>query len=158
MADRFASSRTKNFTSDQVVNRRNTRYLSAASSADTSPEVKFSMQSKHPASMMMLSVITSDGRKRPPIFIEAGNKVNAAGYQQLLQDKIMPWLRQEFSDNDCVAAGWCSSSHCMGHTEFPSNSYASFWPKTICGHRPVRILILWIILFGSVWRVSVQQC
>ena len=62
----------KIFTVDQAHNRRNDRVV-VKKGAKAKPKFK----TKHPASVMVLGIIASDGKKCPPIFIKQGVKINA---------------------------------------------------------------------------------
>ena len=51
------------------MNRQNDRYL-----AKSKDEVKGIVRTKHPAQIIVLGVIASDGKKMPPYFFEPGEK------------------------------------------------------------------------------------
>jgi hypothetical protein len=61
----------KIFTVDQAYNRRNDRVI-----VDQGESATPVSKTKHPASVMVLGVVASDGNKCPPIFVPAGVKVN----------------------------------------------------------------------------------
>ena len=54
------------------------------------------MQSKNPASVIVFAAVASDGKVMPPHFIEAGLKINIAGYLKILKDVLMPWIRRNY--------------------------------------------------------------
>ena len=68
----------KLFTVDQAHNRRNDRMVVKVGSKAT-PKFK----TKHPASVMVLGIVASDGNKCPPIFIKQGLKINAQGRSKM---------------------------------------------------------------------------
>ncbi len=61
----------KIFTVDQVYNRRNDRWI-----GESPEEVQGIFRMKHPQQVMVLGVLTSDGRRMPPYFFGPGEKVN----------------------------------------------------------------------------------
>ncbi len=81
----------KNFAVGMVNNAVNDHFL--APSASDIPPV---MWSKYPASVLVLSVITSNGKKMPPCFFPQGPKVGTKDYLEVLQKKVKPWVDQEF--------------------------------------------------------------
>lgn len=83
----------KIFTVDQAHNRRNDRWISKR--AD---EVKPVMTSKHPAQVMVLELISSDGDIMPPHFFGPKEKITKEVYVEVLKTKVVPWMEK-------VAAG-----------------------------------------------------
>ncbi len=65
----------KIFIVDAVLNGRNDWYL-----AESIADVKGTFRTKHPAKVMVLGVVASDGKKMPPIFFKLGEKVGADVY------------------------------------------------------------------------------
>lgn len=57
------------------------------------------MTSKHPASVMVLGVISTEGHVMPPHFFEVGQKVNQAVYQEVLNDVVIPWMNNVANGN-----------------------------------------------------------
>lgn len=87
----------KLFTVDQVYNCRNDRYI-----VDKGTPAKPVYKSKHPASVMVLGIVASDGKKCPPIFIPEGLKVNSDTCIDLLRTKLRPWLWRNYPDGNYV--------------------------------------------------------
>ncbi len=79
----------KNFQQDQVVNRRNHRWLCADPS-----EVPIVSRTKFPAHVMVLGVISSEGDVMPPHFFDQGLKVNTDVYVHVLKHVVKPWMDQ----------------------------------------------------------------
>jgi hypothetical protein len=50
---------------------------------ETTEEVEGVFHSKNPAQIMMLGIVTSDGRKMPPFFFKPGEKIGADCYKVL---------------------------------------------------------------------------
>lgn len=83
----------KNFNQDQKVNSKNNRWL-----CDDPTEVPIVMQTKFPATVMTLAVVSNKGDVMPPHFFEAGLKINTDVYIEVLSNVVKPWMEQ-------VAAG-----------------------------------------------------
>ncbi|XP_059096794.1 uncharacterized protein LOC131891285 [Tigriopus californicus] len=81
----------KLFPVDQVYNRRNDRFLASSTS-----EVKGVFRTKHPAAIMVLGVVASDGKKMPPYFFKVGEKFGVLRYH------ILPWLKISYPDGNYV--------------------------------------------------------
>jgi hypothetical protein len=88
------------FTVDQVYNRRNDRVI--IDQGTPAPPVN---RTKHPAGVMMLGIVASNGWKCQPIFIPSGLKVNTEVYISLLRDNLLPWLRKNYPDGNYVFQG-----------------------------------------------------
>ena len=48
------------------------------------------MRTKHPASVMMLGVVGSDGQKMPPYFFKVGLKINTDVYLWVMAHIVKP--------------------------------------------------------------------
>ena len=66
----------KLFSIDAVSNSRTDRFISPKKLEDVPEKVKFKFQTKHPAGVMMFGLVASNGLKMPPVFIDAGVKIN----------------------------------------------------------------------------------
>ena len=73
-------SEEKNFVQDQKVNRKNNRWLCKGPD-----EVRTTMHTKFPASVMVLGVVSNEGDVMPPHFFTEGLRVNAAAYTEVLE-------------------------------------------------------------------------
>jgi len=73
------------FTVDAVVNRRNDRYL-AKSIAD----FEGTFRTKHPAQIMVLGVLASDGKKMLAHFFKSEERVGAEVYYKVLRYHVLP--------------------------------------------------------------------
>lgn len=85
----------KTFTVDPSWNRRNDRVIRLGNDHDID-DVRTITRTKHPASLMLLGVVASNGKVCPPVFFPAGYRLNAAGYQEALRKTVLPWLKKEF--------------------------------------------------------------
>ncbi len=59
-------------------------------------------KTKYPASVMVLGVVASDGKKAPLIFFPEGVKVNIKAYQALLKSKMLPWLKRNYPNGNYI--------------------------------------------------------
>ena len=117
----------KIFTVDQVLNRRNDRYI-----AISSDDVQGAYRTKHPSQIMVLEVVASDGNTMKPHFFNPGEKVNAAVYVKVLKDVVMPWLHRTYPSGNYV---W-QQDGAPAHTSKLAQSFckeymADFWPKDL---------------------------
>jgi inhibitor of nuclear factor kappa-B kinase subunit alpha len=115
----------KIFTVDQVTNRRNDRFI-----AETPDEVKGVYRTKHPAQVMVLGVLGSDGQKMPPYFFKAGEKIGTEAYYKVLRFTILPWLKASYPEGNYVWQQDGAPSHTSNRCQkFCQDNMASFWPK-----------------------------
>ena len=45
----------------------------------------------------MFDLVASNGLKMPPVFINAGVKINTEVYIGILKDEVFPWVKANFS-------------------------------------------------------------
>lgn len=122
----------KTFSVDAVINRRNTRYISKHADDDVPDAVRLHKKTKHPASVMVLGLVASDGRKCPPIFVPTGSRVTAAAYQELLRSHVLPWLQHHYPDNGFVLQQDGAPPHTANSTQnFLREAGVQFCPKTL---------------------------
>jgi hypothetical protein len=120
----------KLFCVDPVLNRRNSRYISAERVENVPSSVKFSPATKMPQKIMMLGVISSDGKKCPPIFINSNEKINAERYCQLLRDHVIPWIKATYKKGTFVFQQDGAPAHAAKTTQqLLAEELGSFWPK-----------------------------
>ncbi len=85
------------------VNRRNDKVIWRQGEFDDAPDdLRVVGAEQRPAGLMFLGVVASNGLVAPPIFIDAGQTVNAEHYQQLLAQKVRPWIDANFPPGTCV--------------------------------------------------------
>jgi hypothetical protein len=90
----------KLFIADALVNRRNSRYLTDLPVTKVDESMRISPFSKAPVKVMVLSIIASDGKKCPIIFVPDGEKVTADSYQALLRRHVIPWLSATYPEGN----------------------------------------------------------
>ena len=116
----------KIFTVDAVVNRRNDRYL-----AESLADVKGTYRTKHPAQVMMLGVVASDGKKMPPYFFKPGERVNADAYYKVLRYHVLPWLKANYPEGNYVWTQDGAPCHTARKVQqFCKSNFADFWPSS----------------------------
>ena len=59
--------------------------------------VKYKFQTKHPGSVMVSGLITSDGKVMSPVFIKAEVKVDTNVYLGVLQKYVKPWIESNYT-------------------------------------------------------------
>jgi transposase len=117
----------KIFTVDQVYNRRNDRQI-----INTGEQATHVSRTKHPASIMFLGIVASNGKKAPPIFIPEGEKVNTEAYISILKAKVLPWLKKTFPQNNYEFQQDGAPAHTSNRTqEWIRTNFAGFWDKTV---------------------------
>ena len=82
-------SHEKTFSVDPVVNKQNDRIVSFGQDIS---ELRNVSTTKHPASVMMLGVVTSNRLKMPPVWFPRGYRLTTAAYRDVPVTKILPWL------------------------------------------------------------------
>lgn len=116
----------KIFTVDQVYNRRNDRFI-ASSTAD----VKGVFRTKHPAQVMVLGVLGSDGKKMPPYFFKPNEKVNTEVYYKVLRYHVLPWLKANYPKGNYVWTQDGAPAHKSAKVQkFCKRHMADFWEAT----------------------------
>lgn len=117
----------KNFSQDQMVNRRNDRWL--CSDSDDVPVV---MSTKFPASVMVLGVISNEGDVMPPFFFEGGLRVNADAYIHVMDTVVKPWIETIAGDRHYVFQQDGAPAHTANKTQaWLKKNLKEFWSKDI---------------------------
>jgi hypothetical protein len=114
----------KIFTVDRAFNRRNDRWI-ASSSTDVHP----TMTTKKPASVMALCVVSSEGDVFTHFFANR-EKVNAEVYCNVLDAKIIPWMKAKASGKKFVFQQDSAPAHTARKTvDLLKRSGVRFWEK-----------------------------
>ena len=92
----------KLFTVDSTHNRRNDRFISIGTFSEAPAATKFHFKTKHPASVMVFGLVSSDGKKMPLVFVDQGVKITADVYIDILQKHVKPWIDKNYSQEDNV--------------------------------------------------------
>lgn len=117
----------KLFTVDQSYNRRNHRQI--VSIGDKGDHVS---RTKHPASVMFLGIVASNGKKCSPIFIPEGLKVNSEAYLSILETRVLPWLKRNFPQKNYIFQQDGAPAHTSNKTqEWIRSNFAGFWEKSL---------------------------
>ena len=116
----------KTFTVDPVVNKQNDCIVSFGQ--DTS-ELRNVSTTKHPASVMMLGVVASNGEKMPPVWFPRGYRLTAAAYKDVLVTKILPWVRKITRNENYVFQQDGTHTHTVKIVQEWLGSNMNFWPK-----------------------------
>ena len=102
----------KMFTVDWKPNRRNDRYI-----CSNINEVPVTMKAKHPAGVMVLGAVSSDGHVMPPHFFGPGEKVTADVYLLALEHKVKPWIERVTGGADYVLQQDSAPAHTAKNTQ-----------------------------------------
>ncbi|QQP53106.1 Uncharacterized protein FKW44_005461, partial [Caligus rogercresseyi] len=117
----------KIFTLDAVFNRRNDWYI--AKSLD---RVEGTYRTKHPQQIMMLGVVSSDGKKMPQYFFKPGEKVNTAAYYKVSRWKVLPWLRTTHPHGNYTWTQDSAPCHTSKKVQdFCRAHMSDFWPANM---------------------------
>lgn len=92
----FTDKTTK--TVDPFMNKQNDCVVSFGQDAS---RVRYVSTTKHPASVMRLGVVASNGEKMPPLWFETVYRLTAADYKVILATKVLPWARKITKNVDC---------------------------------------------------------
>ena len=95
-------------------------------------ELSISAFSKMPGQLKMLATVGSDGQPSPPVFVAAGERLNAVAFQALLRRYGLPWLKGASPDGHYVFyqdGGACHAA--LTTRQFLVASMADYWPPAI---------------------------
>ena len=67
----------KYLTVNLVSNSCHDQFISSLKVSDIPDKVKFAPQTKHPSQIMIFELVSSDGKKMPPVFLHSGLKMCA---------------------------------------------------------------------------------
>lgn len=119
----------KIFTVDAISNRRNDRWI-GDDPTDVPDDVKYVNTTKHPASVMVFGLVSSDGKKMPPVFVPSGVRINTDRYLDILQKKVKPWIQANYPDGNYVFQQDGAPAHTSKRTqEWLDANMEAFWPK-----------------------------
>lgn len=116
----------KTFTVDPVVNKQNDRVVSYGKDVS---EVRNTSTTKRPASVMMLGVVGSNGEKMPPVWFPTGYRLTAADYKDILESKVLPWVKRITKKADYVFQQDGAPAHTAKIVQEWLESNMHFWPK-----------------------------
>ena len=119
----------KIFTVDAASNRRNDRWIGDVPE-NYSDKIKYKNSTKHPSSVMVFGLVSSDGNTMPPVFIPAGVKVNTETYVDMLCTKVKTWVDSHYPDGNYVFQQDGAPVHTSKKTqEWLTLNLAAFWSK-----------------------------
>lgn len=121
----------KTWTVDPVRNRRNDRYLSLG---EVDESVRTLSTTKHPASVMSLGFIASNGAVMPLIWFPTGYRLTARDYEDKLANMLVPWISNTFdmSSVTVVLQQDGAPAHTSNRVQgFLHEQNFSFWPKNM---------------------------
>eukprot|EP00096_Caligus_rogercresseyi_P015643 TRINITY_DN8118_c0_g1_i2.p1 TRINITY_DN8118_c0_g1~~TRINITY_DN8118_c0_g1_i2.p1 ORF type:complete len:163 (+),score=37.01 TRINITY_DN8118_c0_g1_i2:301-789(+) len=83
---------------------------------------------KHPASVMSLGFVASNGKAMPLIWFQTGYRLNAADYVNM-QEKFLPWVQENFPYNNVVLQQDGAPAHTAKVTQEFLGQHMQFWSK-----------------------------
>ncbi len=117
----------KLWTVEQARNAQNDRFL-----ATCSKDVPPILSQKHPASAMMMGVITSDGKKMPPLWFPQGLKINKEVYINAMETVVKPWINATYPNGGYVWQQDSAPAHMSKKCQkWCKANLAAFWPWTM---------------------------
>ena len=117
----------KLFTVDMAYNPRTCRMV-VSREVEATPV----MRHKHPASVMMLGVVGSDGKKMPPYFFKSGLKINTEVYLNVMRRVVKPWIEATYPDGNYIWQQDSAPAHGSNKTQkWLADNLASYWPKEL---------------------------
>ena len=140
----------KIFVQDMKPNQQNNRWLSASPE-----EVPIVMHSKHPAHVMVLGVISSDGDVMEPVFIPDGLHLGANSYVRLLDEHVKPWMdmvangRPYVFQQDSAPAHKARTTQAWLFANVPYHWSPDLWPPSSPDCNPLDYFV-WGVLEGKV--------
>lgn len=119
----------KTWTVDPVRNRKNDRFI-AFGKVDLSKRTVTT--TKHPASIMSLGFVASNGQAMPLVWFPTGFRLTASAYIEILESKLIPWVKTTFPHGNVVLQQDGAPAHTAKLTQEFLSSNATilgFWSK-----------------------------
>ncbi len=104
----------KFFTLAQYHNRRNSHVVLRQGEVS---DLRVQGVAQRPAGVMFLGVVASDGRVGPPIFVEAGVKIDSLVYQDILRREVKPWVEANFAPGSFIFQQDGAPAHTAASTQ-----------------------------------------
>ena len=118
----------KTWTVDPVRNRQNDRYLSFG---DVNESVRTLSTTKHPASVMSLGFVASDGKAPPLVWFPVGYRLTGADYVKALEENLLPWVQANYPDGNVVFQQDGAPAHTSNKAQKWLADNISFWAKNL---------------------------
>ncbi|QQP54134.1 Putative transposable element, partial [Caligus rogercresseyi] len=112
--------------SGSVFNRKNDRYISHNGHVGSE---KYVSMTKHPASIMMLGVVGSDGKAMPPVFFQEGYMLTSEDYIKVLKTQVVPWIRKEYACKRVCFQQDGALAHTAKNRQKWLKENVEFWPE-----------------------------
>ncbi len=99
-------------------NRRNDKFVWRKGEQDSAPdELRHEGVRQREPGAMFLGIVSSSGKKGPPIWVPAGVKINADVYQDILRHQVRPWIDANFEPGRWVWQQDGATSHTARSTQ-----------------------------------------
>lgn len=140
----------KIFTVDAKVNRRNDRWL-----AHDPEDVPVVARTKFPASVHVLSVVSSEGDVMPPHFFKKGETITMDVYLQILRTVVKPWMETVASGRPYIFQQDGAPAHTSHLVQnWLSDNVDAFWSKEFWPPNSPDLNPLDYYVWGVIERVS----
>eukprot|EP00095_Tigriopus_kingsejongensis_P008839 snap_masked-scaffold15_size728074-processed-gene-0.6 protein:Tk08839 transcript:snap_masked-scaffold15_size728074-processed-gene-0.6-mRNA-1 annotation:"PREDICTED: uncharacterized protein K02A2.6-like" len=117
---------TRPRTRHQPKNRKNDRFLAFG---PVEEEERTLMTAKHPASVMSLGFVASNGKAMPLLWFKTEYRLNGADYVKLLRTKLIRWVRTNFPDGIVVLKQDGAPAHTSKVAQSFLEGNIPFWSK-----------------------------
>lgn len=123
----------KYFTVNPVSNSRHDRLVSDLHVSDIPAKVRFSPQMKHPRQVMMFGLVSSDGKKMSPVFLDSGLRLDSKLYiDRVLVSHVLPWIQKNYPDpREYIFMQDGAPCHTSKITQKWLEEHLNFWPKEV---------------------------
>ena len=121
----------KLFNVDAMANSRNNRYISSEDPKDVPENIRHSFRTKHPASVMVFGMVSSDGKKMSPVFIDSGVRIDTKEYIRILEANVKPWVASNYGPKTKIVFQQDGApAHTSKKTqEWLKKAFPNFWSK-----------------------------
>ncbi len=91
-------------------------------------DVEFICMTKHPQQVMVLGILSSDGKRMPLIFFGRDKKCNSEVYYKILRYKVSLWLKRTYPLGNYIFQQDGAPAHTSKKVQnFLASSLAEFW-------------------------------
>ena len=91
--------------------------------------VRYVCTTKHPASVMMLGVVASNGEKMPPVLFRRGYRLTGVDGMDIMTTKVLAWIRKIDKDGNYVVQQNDAPTHTLKVVQHWMNTNVTLCPK-----------------------------
>ena len=121
------------FTVNPVSNSCHDQFISSLKVSDIPDKFKFAPQTKYPLQIMIFGLVSSNGKKIPPVFLHSKLKMGAQDIERVLKPHVLPWVQANYT---IIPANYVfmqngTLCHKTNITQQWLADHLKFWPKNI---------------------------